>query len=535
MSSSASVEPVAIAVFLGFVALTLAITIRAGRQMRSTTQFYAAGNRITGLQNGLAIAGDFMSAATFLGIAGLIYTAGFDAAIYILCPLIGLAFILFLMAERVRNLGRFTFADVVSYRLAEVPVRAFAALGSLSVVILYMIAQLVGAGKLVQILFGLPYPYAVGLVGLMMVTYVGIGGMIATTWVQIIKAVLLIAGISLLAFLVLSRFGFDLDALLQEAVTRHPAGEAVLAPGGAIRDPLSGVSLAMALVFGMAGLPHILMRFFTVPNAREARRSIVYATGVISYVFLLIFYVVGYGGIALVMAEPSVMDASGTLPGGPNMVALHLTRVVGGSLLLGFMAAVAFATILAVVSGLTLAGASAISHDLYAKALRRGKTHEKQEMLVSRLASLGIGAMSVLLAIQFEHQNIAYMVGLAFAVAASANFPVLLLTLYWRGLTTRGAVIGGLTGLGFALSLVILGPTVWVDVLGHDRPVFPYKYPALFSMPIAFASIWLVSTLDRSRRAAAEAAAFDCQFVISQCGPRNPEGGNPASPSPSGR
>jgi cation/acetate symporter len=511
----------AIVMFLMFVAGTLGITFWAARRTKSADDYYAAGGGITGFQNGLAIAGDFMSAASFLGIVGLIYSAGFDGLIYSVGVLAGWPIILFLIAERVRNLGRYTFADVVSFRLQQTPIRIFAACGSLTVVAFYLIAQMVGAGKLIQLLFGLPYSVAVILVGVLMIVYVTFGGMLATTWVQIIKAVLLLSGATLMAGTALWIHDFDFGTMIVRAVENHPKGTAIMAPGGLVEDPISAVSLGMALMFGTAGLPHILMRFFTVADAKQARKSVFVATGFIGY-FYILTVVIGFGAIALVATNtlylaPTQKDAI-ALIGGSNMAALYLADTTLGSLFLGFISAVAFATILAVVAGLALAGASAVSHDLYASVFRRGRASDQEELRVSRVATVILGLVAIVLGILFEQQNIAFLAGLTLAVAASANFPVLLLAMYWPGLTTRGALIGGFMGLITAVVLVILGPAVWVGVLGHATPAFPYAHPALFSMTVAFAGIWVFSVTDHSQKAREEARTFTAQYIRSQIG-----------------
>jgi cation/acetate symporter len=513
-----SLNATAIAMFLGFVAVSLAVTWWAARRGTSTAKnFYAAGAGLTGVQNGLAIAGDYTSAATFLGVTALVYTSGYDGMIYAIGFLVGFPMILFLIAEPLRNLGRYTFADVAAYRLSEVPVRAVAGVNTLVIVVFYLIAQLVGAGKLIQLLFGLPYIYAVGIVGGLMMVYVTFGGMLATTWVQIIKAVLLMSGSVLMSFLILGHFGFSLEALFREAVTLHPKADAIMAPGGLVKDPISAISLGLALIFGTAGLPHILMRFFTVSDARQARTSVLVATGFISIFYSLLF-VLGFGAIAIVSANPQFRDASGGLLGGVNMVALHLADAVGGSLLLGFISAVAFATILAVVSGLTLAGASAASHDLYARVVRKGSASEQEEVLVSKAAAVAISMLSMGLGVVFENQNIAFMVGLVFAIAASANFPVILLSIVWPDLTTRGAVSGSLAGLLASVGLVALSPGVWTATFKLGPAPFPYDNPALVSVPLAFAVSWAVSVLDRSAAAASVRASFSAQHVRAQTG-----------------
>lgn len=508
---------IAIIMFILFVTVTLFITYLASKKSSTADGFYTAGGNITGLQNGLAISGDFMSAASFLGISGLVYLTGFDGLIYSIGFLIGWPIILLLIAEPLRNLGKYSFADVVSFRLSQRPIRILAACGSLSTVILYLIAQMVGAGKLIEILFGLPYYSAVIIVGGLMILYVTFGGMLATTWVQIIKAILLLFGATTIAILVLFQFNFDINLFFNEATNIHKKGVSILSPGGLISDPISAVSLGLALMFGTAGLPHILMRFFTVSDANQARKSVAYATGFIGYFYLLTF-IIGFGAIILISNNPSYLDGSNTLIGGNNMAAIHLAHAVGGDILLGFISAVAFATILAVVSGLTLAGASAISHDLYANAFFKGKQTEKSEMFVSKIATIFLGVLSIYLGIIFQDQNVAFMVGLAFAIAASANFPLLLLSIYWKKLTTKGAVVGGSLGLLSAITFVILGPVVWVDILGNTTPIFPYKYPALFSMSITFLIIWIISSLDKSKQGVSEIKSFDAQYFRSQTG-----------------
>ncbi len=515
-TSTKNVNIIAIVMFLAFVAVTLGITYWAARRTKTASDFYAAGGGITGFQNGLAIAGDYMSAASFLGIAGLVYTSGFDGLIYAIGFLVGWPIVLLLIAEPLRNLGKYTFADVSSFRLQQKPIRILAASGSLVTVIFYLIAQMVGAGKLIELLFGLPYEFAVVIVGVLMTLYVTFGGMLATTWVQLIKAILLLSGASLMAFLVMAQFGFSFENLFAEAVKVHAKGNAIMAPGTLVSDPISAISLGIALMFGTAGLPHILMRFFTVKDAVQARRSVFYATGFIGYFYILTF-IIGFGAIILLLKNPAYFT-DGALIGGANMAAIHLSQALGGDILLGFISAVAFATILAVVSGLTLAGSSAISHDLYATLVLKGDRDEKKEIRASRIATVCLGVIAVLLGIVFEKQNVAFMVGLAFCVAASANFPILLLSMYWRKLTTRGAVIGGGLGLFTAVILVVIGPTVWVDAFGFTEAIFPYKYPAIFSVSAAFIGIWFFSITDKSVSAAKEQAAFDAQFVRSQTG-----------------
>ncbi len=507
----------AIIMFFIFILFTLGLTVWAARRTKSASDFYTAGGGITGFQNGLAIAGDYMSAAAFLGVSGLIYFKGYDGVIYAVSFLVGWPIILFFMAEKLRNLGKFTFADIAAYRLAQKEIRTLAAFGTLSVVVLYLIAQMVGAGKLIQVLFGMDYEFAVILVGVMMIIYVTFGGMLATTWVQIIKACLLLSGVSFMAIMVLYNFNFSFEELFKNAVQNHQAGEAILAPGGFISDPVSAISLGMALMLGTAGLPHVLMRFFTVGNAKEARKSVVYATGFVGY-FWVIITIVGFGAIALLNSpEGASYFTDGKLFGGNNMASIHLSHLLGGNAFLGFISAVAFATILAVVSGLTLSGASAISHDLYSNVINT-KASDEQIVKISRITVIVIGIIGVSLGIAFEKENIAYMVGLAFAIAASANFPILFLSIYWRGLTTKGAFLGGLVGLITAVTLVITGPNVWVNILGNKEAIFPYKYPALFSVTIAFIAIWFFSKTDNSQRGKEEKLKFKAQNIRANTG-----------------
>jgi cation/acetate symporter len=524
-AADSAVQPTnwnAVLIFLAFVLVTLGITYWAAQHTRTTKDFYAAGGGITGLQNGLAIAGDYMSAASFLGIVALVYSFGYYGLIYSIGFLVGWPFIMFLMAEPLRNLGRFTFADVVSYRLQATPIRAMAATGTLVVVALYLIAQMVGAGQLIELLFGLPYLWAVVVVGVLMVIYVTFGGMIATTWVQIIKAGLLLGGSTLMALLVLAQFGFNFNALIAKAVEVHANHDKILLPGPQVANPINAISLGMALMFGTAGLPHILMRFFTVGNAKEARKSVFWATTFIGYFYILTF-IIGFGAIVLVSANPIYHvggDIKAALLGGGNMPAIHLADAVGGDLMKGFIAAVAFATILAVVSGLTLSGASAVSHDLYASVFKHGAAPEGSEVRVSKITTVILGVVAIVLGMLFQKVNVAFMVGLAFAVAASANFPVLLLAIMWKGLTTRGAVIGGFVGLISSLALTIVSPGVWEAVLGYPKgsALFPYVSPAIFTIPLSFLCCWLFSVTDSSKAAASEQAAFDAQYVRSQTG-----------------
>ncbi|WP_288132361.1 cation acetate symporter [Accumulibacter sp.] len=510
----------AIIMFLIFVALTMGITYWAASRTKTTADFYTAGGGITGFQNGLAIAGDYMSAATLLGLTAMAYTQGYDAYIYMLAFFAGWPIILFLMAERLRNLGRFTFADITSYRLDQGKVRTMAALSSLVVVVFYLIAQMVGAGQLIRLLFGLDYNIAIFVVGILMMVYVTLGGMVATTWVQIIKACMLLFGGTLTLILAYVQFGFSLTDVLQKAEAVHKLGPKLMAPGSLLADPITAISLGLGLMFGTAGLPHILMRFFTVGNAKEARKSVLYASGFVGFFFNVIF-LMGLCAIIIVGQNPEFFEGGtvgGKLIGGGNMVAMHLAKAVGGNMLLGFLAAVAFATILAVVSGLALAGASAISHDIYARVIRKGQATEKEEIRVSRYATIGLGMLAIVLGILFEKMNIAFMVGLAFGVAAAANFPVLILSMYWKGLTTRGALWGGYGGVTSAVLFVLFSKSVWVDVLGNKAALFPYTQPALFAMPIAFIFAYIFSKSDTGPRSKLEKEAFEDQYVRAQTG-----------------
>ena len=479
-----------------FVGLTLVITYIAAKRTKSASDFYAAGGGITGLQNGLAMAGDYMSAASFLGISGLVFSTGYDGLIYSVGWLVGWPIILFLIAERLRNLGKYTFADVASFRLDQTWIRILSAIGTFAVVAFYLIAQMVGAGKLIQLLFGLDYLHAVVIVGTLMIVYVAFGGMKATTWVQIIKACLLLFGATLIALLVLIKFHFNPEALFAEAIKVHPKGVSIMGPGNLVKDPISAISLGLALMFGTAGLPHILMRFFTVADAKEARKSVFFATGFIGYFYILTF-IIGFGAIALLMNDPSFFKegkivATGLL-GGTNMAAINLAKATGGSLLYGFISAVAFATILAVVAGLTLSAASAVSHDLYASVIARGRASEKSEVNISRFSAIAIGILAIYLGYMFEKINVAYMVGLAFAVAASVNFPVLVMTMFWRGTTTFGAFVGGILGLITSAVGVVISDQVWVETLGNPAPLKIFGYgiidnPALYSMALPSAA-----------------------------------------------
>jgi cation/acetate symporter len=486
-SSIGEPNTVAMIFFFVFIATTLGITYWAARRTRTTEHFYAAGRAVSAGQNGFALAGDYMSAASFLGIAGLVSTTGFDGLIYSTGWLVGWPVVLFLIAEPLRNLGKYTFADVVALRLHQTPVRIAAAIGTLATVTFYLIAQMVGAGGLIKLMFGLSYEQAIVIVGAAMIVYVLFGGMIATTWVQIVKAALLLGGASLLALLVLARFGMNPAALFAAAAAKY--GPAVLAPGKLISNPLDAISLGMALMFGTAGLPHILMRFYTVPDARAARTSVFYATGLIGFFYLMTF-ILGFG--AMVLVGP---DAIKGVDKGGNMAAPLLAEFLGGTPFLGFIAAVAFATILAVVAGLTLSGAAALSHDLWVSVVRKGNADAAEQLKVARVATVGLGIVAIILGITFKGQNVAFMVSLAFAIAASANFPALVLSIFWRRCTTSGAVTSMALGTTMTLLLIWLSPTLQVDILKHESALFPLKNPALVTIPLSFLAGVVVSLL----------------------------------------
>ena len=515
----------AIVMFLLFVAITLGITYWAATRTKTATDFYAAGRGVTGLQNGLAIAGDFMSAASFLGIAALVYMNGFYGLIFSVGWLVGWPIILFLIAERLRNLGKYTYADVVSFRLQQGPVRTMAAIGSLIVVIWYLIGKAVGAGQLLHTLVPqISYRESIVVVGGLIIIYVTFGGMKATTWVQIIKAGLLLGGATLMALGVMAHEGFSFGKLFSDAVAIHPKHMDIMKSVvkiGAKANPVESISLGLTLMLGTAGLPHILMRFFTVTDSKAARKSVLYGTCFIGFFYILTF-IIGFGAIVLVANNPeyvanlakSVLD----LKGGANMPAVYLSHAIGGDLFLGFIAAVAFATILAVVSGLTLAGASALSHDIYANVIMKGKATEKQEVWVSKMSVIGLGVLAVLLGFAFEKQNIAYIVGLTFSIAACTNFPILALSVFWRGLTTRGAVIGGYTGIFGSIGLLIIGPTIWTSILKMGPAIFPYDFPTFVVLPLVLIVAYIVSVTDKSESAAKERAAFDAQMIRAETG-----------------
>jgi len=485
----------AIIFFFLIVAITLYITYWAAKRTRSTKEFYAAGRTVSAFQNGLALSGDYMSAASFLGIAGMVSLKGYDGMIYATGWLVGWPALMFLIAGPLRNLGKYTFADVVAFRLKQTPVRIAAAIGGILTVLLYTIAQMVGAGSLIKLMFGIDYVWAELIVGAVMLLYVLFGGMIATTWVQIVKAALLLGGVTILTLMVLAQFGWNPGDLYQAVSAK--LGQKALEPGGLVTGKIDAISLGLALMFGLLGLPHILMRFYTVPDAKAARTSVLYATGFIGY-FYIIIPIVGFGASVLVGR-----DLITKIDKGGNMAAPLLAEVLGGTPFLGFIAAVAFATILAVVAGLTLAGASALSHDIYVNVVKKGVATEQEQVRVAKMATVVFGILAVLLGVLFKGQNVAFMVGLAFAVACSANFPALLMSIVWKRFTTAGAVSSILTGAFLSVFLIIISPTVWVDVLHKKEALFPIKNPAIVSMTAAFVIGILVSLMAREPSAEA--------------------------------
>ncbi len=486
-----------VVLFLLIVAMTLAITYYAAKRTNTANEFYTAGGGLTGWQNGLAIAGDYLSAASFLGIAGAIALSGFDGFLFSIGYLVAYLVVLFIVAEPLRNLGKYTLADMINSRFDAKKVRGTAALNTITIVIFYMIAQLVGAGALIKLLFGIDYWLAVLIVGIMMTIYVLFGGMTATSWVQIIKAVLLMLGTIIISFLVLSRFNFNIFEMFTTMKTATPLGEAYLNPGVKYKVPLDTLSLMIALVFGTAGLPHILMRFFTVRDAKTARSSVIWATWIVGIFYVMTIFL-GFGAAAFVGAD--IIQASNAAG---NMAAPLLAKVLGGDILMSFVSAVAFATILAVVAGLVLSGASAFAHDIYGQIIKKGKATEKEQMLAAKYASLGVSVFSILLALFAQNLNVAFLVSLAFCVAASANLPVIVFTIYWKRFNTTGAMTGMIAGLVSSLILVAISPSVISPVEGAalftGNPIFPLTNPALLSVPIGFIGS-IIGTLVSSKQ-----------------------------------
>ena len=491
---------IAIVCFVVTIAATLAITAWAARKGSDRASMYAASSRITGTQNGLAIAGDFMSATTVLGVVGFYFGGGVDTMIYFVAPLAAMCLILLWIAGPLRRLGRFTLGDVLVARLADPRMRAFSGVSTIVISLLYLLAQLVGAGALISVLFGLSFNASVIIVGALMAIYITFGGMLAATWVQIIKAVLLVCAIIALSGFAIVHAG-GLGGLYDRAAAIHPLGERLFQFGGMKYDLFSAVSLAVGMTLGILGLPHLLIRFFTVPDEAAARKSIVVACAIIGLVFILTFAVIGPASVAFVTGNPAFLGPTGAIRGGPNMVAVHMADAVGGDVLFGIFSAVAFATILAVVSGLTIAIASAASHDVVAAFRTIRADSEHGELTIFRIAAVTASVVAVALAILFQKENVAYLVALAMTVAASTNFPVIALSLYWRGLTAVGALTGGLVGLVSSVTLIVLSPGVWVRVLHHPAAIFPADYPALISCPLAFLVCWAVSKATQAKAA----------------------------------
>jgi cation/acetate symporter len=484
-------EPTTIVFFVVFAVLTLLISFWAGRRATSSSEYLTAGSSISAGQNGLAIAGDYMSAGAFLGLSALIYASGLDGMFLAASYLASWPIVLLLVAEPLRRLGKYSFADVLTQKLRERPIRILVGASTLVIVSFYLVAQMVGAGELISLLFGIGYGPAVITVGLLMIVFSTLGGMRAATWVQIIKAALMLGGSCVIVALVLVKFGFNVSDLFKTAVSNHPNGSQIMGIRGFAQDTIATLSLGVGILFGTAGLPHILMRFFTVSDERAARVSAFYATCLVGLFFVMLFFI-GYGSIAILRGDATYANASGALYGGNNLAPIHLARAVGGSMLAGFISAVAFATILAVVSGLIIAGASSAANDLVV-GLSGRHLEERMRLRISRISALSLGILGIVFGLACEGQNVAYLLALATAIAASANFPLLFLAIYWDGLTTRGAVVGGTFGLVSSVALTAMGPTIWSKVLGLGPAIFPYDSPALFTVPLTLIVCWLVS------------------------------------------
>jgi len=507
-SSVGQVNATSIIFFLLFICVTLYITYWAAKKTKTTKEYYAAGRSISGFQNGVALAGDYMSAASFLGICGMTSLKGYDGMIYACGWLVGWPALMFLMAEPLRNLGKYTFADVVAFRLKQKPIRVAAAIGGILVLLTYATAQMVGAGNLIKLMFGLPYELAEVIVGCVMLVYVLFGGMLATTWVQIIKACLLLGGVTVLMLLGLSHFHFNPGELYGEVQKMYSVK--MLNPGGLVSNPIDAISLGLALMLGLLGLPHILMRFYTVPDAKAARKSVMWATTFIGY-FYCIIPIVGFTAAVLVTQS----TITGIDKGG-NMAAPLLAELLGGTPFMGFIAAVAFATILAVVSGLTLAAASALAHDLYLNVFKSGVATEAEQVKVAKRSTIVFGICAILIGILFKGQNVAYMVGLTFAIAASGPFPAIFLSIVWKRFTTAGAVATIIVGSVSAVTCIILSPTVWVDVLKNKEAIFPLRNPAIVTMTLAFIVAYVVSimTPDPEAEAKFESEKVRCYLGV---------------------
>ncbi|RFU64037.1 cation acetate symporter [Bacillus sp. V59.32b] len=507
----------AFALFIAIVAITLIITYVASKRTKTTSDFYTADGSLTGWQNGLAIAGDYMSAASFLGIAGMVALSGFDGFFYSIGFLVAYLVVLFIVAEPLRNLGKYTLADMIAARFDEKKVRGVAALNTITISTFYMIAQLVGAGALIKLLLGIDYVYSVLIVGVLMTLYVVFGGMMATSWVQIVKAILLMGGTFVISIMVFAKFDFSVISMFDAMKTATPLGEDFLNPGNKFKNPIDTISLNLALVLGTAGLPHILIRFFTVKDAITARKSVVYATWILAVFYVMTIFL-GFGAAAFVGYDKIVeANAAG------NMAAPLLAQALGGDFLFAFVSAVAFATILAVVAGLVLSAASAFAHDFYSHILRRGQATEKEQMVAARWASIGVAVISIILALFAQTMNVAFLVALAFAVAASANLPIIMLTIFWKRFNTTGAVSGMLVGLFSALFLVAISPNVWapekgVAILVGD-PLISLTNPGIISIPLGFLAA-IVGTLVSSKKA--DTKKFDEILVKANTGIKEP-------------
>ena len=487
--------------FLGIVGLTLVVTYIAAKRTSSASDFYTAGGGLKGWQNGLAIAGDYLSAAAFLGVSGAIALTGFDGFFFSVGYVVANLVLLYIIAEPMRNLGRYTLADMLTARFTEKRIRGIAATSTITIVILYMIAQLVGAGALIKLLFGIEYWLAVLIVGVMMTTYVLFGGMTATSWVQIIKACLLLFGTTLMAFLVFWKFDFSLMKMFDTISTQH--GDEFLNPGIKYSSTIDSVSMMMALVLGTSGLPHILMRFFTVKDAKTARTSISWTTWITAIFFSLTIFL-GFGAMHFVgIDQIKLENAAG------NTAAPLLANYLGGNIMLSFIAEVAFATILAVVSGLVLTGASAISHDIYGEIIKDGKLSEKQQVIAARIGSVSIAAISICLALFAQSLNVSFLVSFAFCIGASANLPVIIYTIYWKKFNSNGVIAAMATGLISCLVLGAMGPNVWSPIEGaaifQGDPLVPLSVPAIITIPLGFIAGYLGTVLTQSKSETKEA------------------------------
>ena len=487
----------AFTLFLAIVGLTLVITYIASKRTKTTSDFYTADGSLTAWQNGMAIAGDYMSAASFLGIAGMIALSGFDGFFYSIGFLVAYLVVLYIVAEPLRNLGKYTLADMIAARFKEKNVRGVAALNTITISIFYMIAQLVGAGALIKLLLGIDYVYSVLIVGVLMTVYVVFGGMTATSWVQIVKAVLLMGGTIVISVMVFAKFDFNPIKMYEHVKTATPLGAAFLNPGNKFTNPLDTISLNLALVLGTAGLPHILTRFFTVKDAPTARKSVVYATWIIGIFYVMTVFL-GFGAASFVGYD-KIVAAN---PAG-NMAAPLLAEALGGEFFFAFISAVAFATILAVVAGLVLSAASAFAHDFYSHILRHGKATEREQVVAARWASIGVAVLSIILALFAQKMNVAFLVALAFAVAASANLPIILYTIFWKRFNTTGAITGMLVGLLSSLILVAISPNVWSPEVGKailvGEPLISLTNPGIISIPLGFLAAYLGTVLSSKK------------------------------------